>query len=78
MNEENEVTAFDADGMFEWTGLCQIGANDIKNYPHKKYHTCDFLEDFLTIPGLKVQAMDIDTSADYNNALDFSKDFYEG
>lgn len=52
--------------IFEWTGPCRLKKTHIQP---TNGHVFRMLENSLPLPGLEVRAIDIDTFADYRNAM---------
>ena len=68
VNAKNEVESFSKEsGDYEWTGPCCIKRKKVGFTAHNVYNQ---LESHLPLKGIKIRAIDIDTDADYQNALE--------
>lgn len=77
VREENQqllITEFSREkGRYEWTGLLQLAAEHLHTFtePHV-YQAC---EERLPLPGMIIEAREIDTPADYDGAVRWMKSF---
>jgi choline kinase len=73
INNQTMITDFSREsGQYEWTGLLQINANDITTFTGKHiYQAC---EGKLPMPGMLVNAREIDTPADFDQAVNWMKE----
>ncbi len=75
INENNQVISFSKEyGDFEWTGPAKIKRDKIK---YTSTNVFNQLEEYLPLPFLKINARDIDTYADYKNAIEFVRSWNE-
>lgn len=70
INNQPMVTDFSREsGQYEWTGLLQINAQDIKTFTRTHiYLAC---EGKLPLPGMLVNAREIDTPDDFDQAVNW-------
>lgn len=73
VDSANNVVSFSrTQGDYEWVGPCCIQKNHLKYTSGNVYNQ---LESVLPLRSIKVQALDIDTYEDYQNALDIIKEW---
>ena len=72
--KDNEAIHFSQESNFEWPGIVKLKADKVLN---NQEHTFDIIEGLLPIKTVLVRSRDIDTTEDYENALEWVKNGYK-